>query len=405
MRVLLLTYDSRGGVEPLLGLAVRLRELGAEVRLCAPPDCADRVAEIGVPMVPAGQPVRNLVHGAKRPTAADVPRIAEALMAAVFETVARAAEGCDLLVASGLLPVVASARSMAEKLGIRFVHAAYCPIYLPSPHQAPPPLPGAPFPPDVTDHQALWELNFQRSNDLFGAALNTQRASIGLPPVDNVYTYAFTAQPLLAADPILAPWRETAALEVAQTGQWVLPDERPLPAELEAFLEAGTPPVYVGFGSMRAPQDLARMAITAIRSQGQRVLLSRGWAELEVIDDGNDCFAIGEANHQALFGRVAAVMHHGGAGTTSTAARCGAPQVVIPQIGDQPYWAGRVAALGIGAAHDGPTPTPESLSAALRTALLPETRARAIALAGTMRNDGATLAARLLLDAVRSKSH
>ena len=93
-------------------------------------------------------------------------------------------------------------------------------------------------------------------------------------------------------------------------------------------------------------------------------------------------------------------MHHGGAGTTPTAARAGAPQVVVPQMADQPYWAGRVADLGIGAAHDGPTPTTESLSAALRTALTPETRARATAVAGTICTDGATVAARLLLDAV-----
>ena len=93
-------------------------------------------------------------------------------------------------------------------------------------------------------------------------------------------------------------------------------------------------------------------------------------------------------------------MHHGGAGTTTTAARAGAPQVVVPQIADQPYWAGRVADLGIGAAHDGPTPTVESLSAALETALTPETRARATAVAGMIRTDGATVAARLLIDEI-----
>jgi vancomycin aglycone glucosyltransferase len=75
--------------------------------------------------------------------------------------------------------------------------------------------------------------------------------------------------------------------------------------------------------------------------------------------------------------------------------------VVIPQIATQPYWADRVADLGIGVAHDGPTPTTESLSAALRTALTPETRARATAVAGTISTDGATVAATLLLDAVR----
>jgi UDP:flavonoid glycosyltransferase YjiC (YdhE family) len=103
---------------------------------------------------------------------------------------------------------------------------------------------------------------------------------------------------------------------------------------------------------------------------------------------------------QALFGRVAAVVHHGGAGTTTTAARSGAPQVVMPQWADQPYWARRVAKLGIGAAHDSPAPTTESLSAALSTALTPETRARATAVAGRIRTDGATVAATLLLNAV-----
>ena len=156
-----------------------------------------------------------------------------------------------------------------------------------------------------------------------------------------------------------------------QTGAWILPDERPLPAELVAFLDAGTPPVYVGFGSVRVPDDIDRVAIDAIRAQGRRAIVGRGWADLATIDDRDDCFVVGEVNHQALFARVAAVVHHGGAGTTTTTARAGAAQVVVPQIADQPYWAGRVDHLGIGAAHDGPTPTVESLSAALETALTP----------------------------------
>jgi vancomycin aglycone glucosyltransferase len=97
---------------------------------------------------------------------------------------------------------------------------------------------------------------------------------------------------------------------------------------------------------------------------------------------------------------VAAVVHHGGAGTTTTAARAGAPQVVVPQIADQPYWARQVAELGIGAAHDGPTPAFESLSAALRTALTPETLARTRTVAAAVRTDGTTVAAKLLLDTV-----
>jgi vancomycin aglycone glucosyltransferase len=139
------------------------------------------------------------------------------------------------------------------------------------------------------------------------------------------------------------------------------------------------------------------VAIDAIRAKGRRAILHRGWADLALTDDHDDCFVVGEVNHQALFPRVAAVVHHGGAGTTTTAAKAGVPQVVVPQIADQPYWAGRVADLGIGAGHDGPRPTAESLSAALDTALRGQTRARATAVAATVRSDGAAVAAKLLI--------
>jgi vancomycin aglycone glucosyltransferase len=400
MRVLLSTYDSRGGVEPLVALAVRLQELGAEALVCAPPDCAERLAEVGVPLVPAGEPVRALVHGTKPPSPDDVPRLTAELIATWFDKVAAAADGCDALVASGVIPAAVGARSVAEKLGIGSVHVSYCPIFLPSPHHRPQPLPGQPLPPDVTDNRVLWDLNARGYNAVFGPALNAHRVANGLPPVDNVRHYLYGDHPWLAADPVLAPWPGPADLGVVQTGAWILPDERPLPAELEAFLDAGPPPVFVGFGSMRAPADVARVAIEAIRAQGRRVLLARGWADLALIDGQDDCFAVGEVNQQALFGRVAAAVHHGGAGTTTTATRAGVPQVVVPQWADQPYFASRVAGLGIGAAHDVRAPTTESLSVALRTALTAETRARATAVAGTIRTDGATVAAELLLDAV-----
>ncbi len=397
MRVLLSTYDSRGGVEPLVGLAVRLRELGAEVLMCAPPDCAERLAEVSVPLVPAGPPVHSLVHAARPPSPADVPRRVAEVSAAHFGTLPAAAEGCDAVVASGLPPAVAAARSVAEKLGIRSVSVSYCPIFLPSPHRRPFPLPGRPIPADVTDQRVLNELDIENYNGLYGPSLNANREAAGLPPVGNVRDYVFGAPSWLAADPVLAPVPEPAGAGVVQTGAWLVPDERPLPADLVAFLDAGPPPVYVGFGSMRAPEGAARAAIEAIRAHGRRAVVGRGWAGLAPIDDRDDCFAVGEVNQQALFGRVAAVVHHGGAGTTTAAARAGAPQVVVPQWADQPYFAGRVADLGIGAAHDAIAPMAGSLSAALGTALAPQTRARASAVAGRIRTDGATVAATLLL--------
>jgi len=232
-------------------------------------------------------------------------------------------------------------------------------------------------------------------NALYLEPLNQGRAKLALPPLDDVRDHVLTSQPWLAADPFLAPWKDLTDRDVVQTGAWILPDDRPLPAELAAFLDAGEPPVYVGFGSMamRASSDLGQVVLEACRAHGRRVILSRGWADLAAGDELGDVAIVGDVNHQALFPRVAAVVHHGGAGTTTTAALAGAPQVVVPQIVDQPHWAQRVAELGIGAAHDGPVPTSGSLAAALGIALAPETTVRAAEAAAQVRTDGAMVAA------------
>ncbi len=400
MRVVLSTYGSRGDVEPLVALAARLRERGAEVRVCAPPDevFAARLAEAGAPLVPVGPSARALTVA--KPGPAGLPERAAALIAGQFEAVTEAAEGADVLMATGMMPAAAGALSVAEKLGVPTVSVTFQQLTLPSPHHPPLAYPGRPLPPEVTGNKALWELDAETIDLLFGEALNTNRESFGLPPVAHVRDYVVGERPWLASDPVLDPWLLPADLDVVQTGAWLTRDRRPLPEELTAFLDAGEPPVYVGFGSMPlgTAAEVAGAAVEAVRAQGRRVLLGRGWADLDLSEDRADCFVLGEANHQALFPRVAAVVHHGGAGTTTAATRAGAPQVVVPQAADQPYWAGRVADLGIGAAHEGPTPTYASLSAGLRVALAPETGERAAALAGAIRTDGAEVAAKLLLE-------
>lgn len=400
MRVLLSTIGSRGDVQPLVALAMELRALGQEVRLCVPPDFREWIESLGFPVTPIGPELRSTGKAspsAPPPTPEQIRQMMEGTVAAQFETITSAAPGCDLIVGATALQIAAP--SVAERMGIPYVFAAYCPAVLPSPHHAPPVLGMlGDTPAPTADPSELWAQDAQRWTTTWGPLLNARRESLGLAPVSDVRDHVLTERPWLAADPILGPWPDRADPAVFQTGAWILPDERPLSPELEAFLDAGEPPVYFGFGSIRAPGDLNRVMIESARALGRRAIVSRGWADLALVDDAPDCLAIGEVNQQALFTRVAAVVQHGGAGTTTTAARAGAPQVVIPQQYDQHYWAGRVHQLGIGTAHAPGAPTADSLTAALARTLEPGVAARARAITAEVRTDGARIAAERLVD-------
>jgi vancomycin aglycone glucosyltransferase len=403
MRVLLSTVGSRGDVQPLVALALQLRTLGQQVHLCVPPDFRDWLEELGMPVTPIGPELRSTGRAspaAAPPTKEQRRQMIEGLIANQFTTVMAAARGCDLIVGATGLQV--ATRSVAEKMGIPYVFAAFCPAVLPSPHHPPPVygMRGQTPAPASADNRELWAKDAAVFQDSFGTALNAYRASVGMAPVQDVRSHIFTDQPWLAADPVLAPWPDPADPAVFQTGAWILPDDRPLSPELEAFLAAGEPPVYLGFGSVRAPADLSRVMIQTARALGRRAIILRGWADLAPVDNEPDCLAIGEVNQQALFKRVAAIVHHGGAGTTTAAALAGAPQVIIPQMFDQHYWAGRIHHLGLGVAHAPSAPTIESLTSALQQALLPDVAAHARSIASAMRRDGARTAAQRLMTAV-----
>jgi vancomycin aglycone glucosyltransferase len=323
----------------------------------------------------------------------------EGTVAAQFETIGAAAQGCDVIVGATALQIAAP--SIAERLGIPYIFAAYCPAVLPSPHHAPPVLTmrGDTPAPAMDDYGELWAQDSRRWNDTWRDLLNTHRTSLGLAPVTQVHRHILTNRPWLACDPTLGPWPDPSDDAVFQTGAWILADDRPLSPELEAFLDAGEPPIYFGFGSIRAPEALSRVMIDSARALGRRAIVSRGWADLSLVDEQPDCLSIGEVNQQALFKRVAAVVHHGGAGTTTAATRAGAPQVVMPQHYDQPYWAQRVQQLGIGTSHTPGTPTTESLTSALGRTLRSDVAERARSVAAATREDGAQFAARQLVTA------
>ena len=402
MRILLSTIGSRGDVQPLVALALQLKALGQDVHMCAPPDFRAWIEGLGIPVTPIGPELRSTGKAnpmSARPTAEQIHQMMEGTVATQFETITVAAQGCDMIIGATALQIAAP--SIAEKMGIPYFFAAYCPAVLPSPHHAPPVLSmQGDKPVTMTDYSELWEKDAQRWNLHWRDILNSHRTKLGLSAVSDVRSYILTTQPWLASDPTLGPWPDPADQSVFQSGAWILPDDHPLSPELDVFLDAGEPPIYFGFGSNSAPTDLSRVMIESARALARRAILLRGWADLTLVDNETDCIAIGEVNHQALFKRVAAIVHHGGAGTTHAAARGGAPQVLIPQHYDQHYWAGRVEELGIGIAHTTSTPTADSLTSALEQALQPDGIANAQAIAATMRNDGTRVAAqRLIRDA------
>ncbi len=151
------------------------------------------------------------------------------------------------------------------------------------------------------------------------------------------------------------------------TGYWFLDtdDDWTPPPDLLAFLEAGPPPVYVGFGSMssRNPEETGRIVLDALERSGQRAVVLAGWGGLQMTNVPDTVFRLESVPFSWLFPRVSAVVHHGGAGTTSAGLKAGVPSIIVPFFGDQPFWGKHVAELGAG-----PTPIPRRKLTAARLA-------------------------------------
>lgn len=401
MRALLAAVGTRGDVQPALALALELRKLGHAVRLCLSPNFVDWARSLGLEAVPMGVEMRMPTRqpGATPTlTSEELRRLRESmpdLITNQFETLGAAAEACDVIVGANAHQYAAP--SIAEHAGIGCVTAVYAPVSLPSPDLAPPLPPGQTIGmTGSTSVEEQWRRAASVWNERALERINRNRARLGMSPIDDVLNYVLTDHTWLAADAALAPVPATPGREIFQTGAWVLPDSTPLPADLEAFLEQGEPPIFVGFGSMPATGDSAHRLIGAARAAGRRIIVSRGWAELELVDDALDCIAVGDVSHDTLFPRVAAVVHHGGAGTTAAAARAGVPQVITPMFGDQFYWASRIVDLGVGATNPHSNMTEEFLTDALREVCDPAVVVRARTLARRVGRDGAETAAKRL---------
>ena len=381
MRALIAAVGTRGDVQPALALALELRKLGHAVRLCISPNFVDWAKGLGLEAVPMGVEMRmpSRKSGAMPTlTPEELRRLRESmpdLITDQFETIGAAVDSCDVIVGANAHQYAAP--SIAEYAGIGCVTAVYAPVAIPSPDLA------------GRDTAKAWN---ERALD----RINHNRGRLGMDPIEDVLEYVLTDHTWLAADATLAPVPATPGRQVFQTGTWVLADRRPLPADLEAFIGSGEPPIFAGFGSMPAAGDTTRMLTGAARAVGRRIIVSRGWADLDLIDDAPDCIAVGDVSHDVLFPRVAAVVHHGGAGTTAAVARAGVPQVITPMFGDQFYWASRIVALGVGATTPHATMTEESLTGALREGFDAAVVTRARRLASQVSWDGADIAARRL---------
>ncbi|MBI5543749.1 MAG: glycosyltransferase family 1 protein [Deltaproteobacteria bacterium] len=401
MRIAVACIDTRGGVQPYVGLALGLRRAGHDVRAVAPSDLAPLFEGVNIPVRALSGSIEEALRAsggaAERGRLATIRLMSRELPSRLRTWTKEALEACEGVdVVTGGVGGMVLALSVAEKLGAPFVEAHLQPVGAPTDAYPGVLLPGTP----PWLGRAALRLSHHLSERILwlpfkGQMAKTREEVLGLhgPP------RAAQGQPVLYGfSRHVVPLPEGGERPRHVTGYWMLPAPptfRPPPA-LEAFLAGGRPVVSVGFGSMssRDPQRLTALALGAARLAKVRVVLLSGWGGLKTLEN-DDVFCADALPHDWLFPRVAAAVHHGGAGTTGAALRAGVPAIVVPFTMDQPFWASRVAALGAG-----PAPisrrwlTEASLAAALRTAVCDEAmRKRAAELSEKIRSEDGPAAA------------
>jgi UDP:flavonoid glycosyltransferase YjiC (YdhE family) len=386
MRIRVLTIGSQGDVRPYVAFGAALRQAGHDVRVVTHPGFESLVRERDLEFAPvAGDPReqegnprmrdlhdngRSLVRWWRTFNEVDAP-----LMRRRMRDCWEACSDADVIVAS-ILPYFFG-YAVARKLDVPLVRAFYFPV---SPTRSYP----AEFVPNslrfgaslnLASYHLQRQVVWQVARPSIAAAYRDVLGSGSLPILEPfgeldrrqqllLYCYSAAVSP---PPPDWGPWIDV-------TGYWFLDrasDWTPPPA-LEAFLEAGPPPVYIGgFGHMtnRDPAELARVVVRALALTGQRAIVLTGWGGLSPDELPREFFAVEWVPFDWLFPRVAAVVHHGGAGTTAASLRAGLPTIVVPFFLDQFYWGRRVFELGVG-----PRPIPrkrleaQTLAAALRLA-------------------------------------
>lgn len=351
MRVLLAPHGTRGDVQPTIALAVALRARGHEVSFVAPANFGAWIRSHGFRAESDGVDIERILRGGQ----VDLRSIGwlrgylTGMCAQLFAAMAPASEGCDLIVGAGVQP---AASAVAEWREVPYVNVAFCPCVIPGGDTPPPTVRTQTLPRWL--NRLLWQIGLPIGDLILRGAVNDGRARLGLVPITNPLQDLIGQHLIVAADRDLAPFPEDAPARAMATDAWMLDEPAELDPRLDAFLTLDPPPVYVGFGSMVAKRvpDLAAHVIDAVRALGRRAIVAGGWADLDKhvthASGADDLFVVGEVPHRLVLPRVAAAIHHGGAGTTTAVARAGVPQVLLPHILDQYYWANRIEQLGLG---------------------------------------------------------
>ncbi len=400
MKIALIAFGSQGDVQPYVALGVGLKRAGHEVKMITHENFAHLVQSHQLEFCPVTGNIQGFLEQPEvkallaKGNFLEIMRYSQTASKQAGENWAVESlaycQGVDALV-TGVGGLFTGAM-ITEKLGLPIIQAHVFP-FIPTAEFA-----GAVFPPQIKNfgssitkfsHEVVRQIIWQTSRDGDTAG----RKKLGLPPAPffGVYGAEYLKRfPILCGfSPLVIPqpkdWQNANL-----TGYWFLEaeDNYTPPPDLEQFLASGTPPIFIGFGSMtsRDPEQTANLMLEALQQTKQRAILQTGWGGLKLGELPENVFVIQSVPHSWLFPRVAAVVHHGGAGTTAAGLRAGVPTLIIPFFGDQPFWGQRVFELGVGAK---PIPrkqlTSSNLATALRQLEQPEMRQKAAALGAKIR--------------------
>ena len=396
MKILISTLGSRGDVQPYLALAVGLQNAGHCVTLAAPETFAGWIQSYEVTAAPIRFNPQEVMQklgkgdGGFR-TLLSMFSVLKTGMSEAQDNVWRAAQETDFFIQS------ATGMGALESASLHGIPAAYAYLFPFTPTRAFPMfwLPyrfslGGGY--NLLTYKLMAHVLWR-----FGGPVNNQwRKRLGLEPwrsEGEMFSYARSLNTpfLYGFSPSLLPKPSDWNALQHVTGYWFLgpPADWQPPPELFHFLENGPPPVYIGFGSMNVenPEQQTRLALKALELSGQRGILLTGWGGISRIEKTGTLFFVDEVSHNWLFPRVAAVVHHGGAGTTGAGLRAGIPSILTPFGGDQFSWADLVVKSGVGPLTPGIKKlTAEKLAESIHTAVNDASlRARAAALGEKIR--------------------